>query len=436
MTSHQQQASVRRPMPFRLNLEQLRKQAKELHRAFLAQEPAALARYHRFHSKPRPLTLSEAQWIIAREVGLSNWTQLKAHVTAMQRARNHIAKHLGNLDSDVPTLHVRCGSDIRQTLRTAGFTGDFLEYSDPLCQGPVTSAPNWLEERATFLSNAYGPSIGKERTTILQELQLAEEALHQATERYPRVVLWVEHDSYDQLILARCLALFHHTQPTHLEMVTVNRYPGNERFIGLGQLPPEALLLLWQQRQKLTKEQVVAGSTVWQALQQPEPEMLWRTAEQTQTVLPYLSNAVQRHCQELPERTTGLGLTEKLVLQQLSRQSTSLSNLFHELTFSEEPLPWLGDVMLEHIVQNLSKGREPILTTNDNKLPALGDLYPLMITPLGRSILASNANWLDFSPPVRWLGGTVIEAGKPGWRWDQIAARIVYQETLHTRQLT
>ena len=32
------------------------------------------------------------------------------------------------LDTDVPTLHIRCGSDIRDTLRQAGFGGDFLAY--------------------------------------------------------------------------------------------------------------------------------------------------------------------------------------------------------------------------------------------------------------------------------------------------------------------
>ena len=41
------------------------------------------------------------------------------------------------IDDDLRTLHIRCGSDIRQTLTKAGFVGDFLEYSDPICEGPV-----------------------------------------------------------------------------------------------------------------------------------------------------------------------------------------------------------------------------------------------------------------------------------------------------------
>jgi hypothetical protein len=36
------------------------------------------------------------------------------------------------IDADLRTLHIRCGSDLRDKLRAAGFTGDFLEYSDPV----------------------------------------------------------------------------------------------------------------------------------------------------------------------------------------------------------------------------------------------------------------------------------------------------------------
>nr|WP_294503197.1 hypothetical protein [uncultured Rhodopila sp.] len=60
------------------------------------------------------------------------------------------------MDSDIPTLHIRCGSDIRENLRAAGFTGDFLEYADPICQGPVPDAPDLLEQRAQFLADAFG----------------------------------------------------------------------------------------------------------------------------------------------------------------------------------------------------------------------------------------------------------------------------------------
>lgn len=132
------------------------------------------------------------------------------------------------LDGDCPTLHIRCGSDIRDKLRTAGFTGDFLEYADPVCQGPVPDAPDLLERRARFLADAYGSLMGFTAAQSLKGLQEAERQLHGA-HRYERVVLWFEHDSYDQLLLARCLSCFADgPRPAHLELICIDRHPSVE----------------------------------------------------------------------------------------------------------------------------------------------------------------------------------------------------------------
>jgi hypothetical protein len=40
------------------------------------------------------------------------------------------------IDADLRTLHIRCGTDIRDSLRQVGFVGDFLEYPDPIARGP------------------------------------------------------------------------------------------------------------------------------------------------------------------------------------------------------------------------------------------------------------------------------------------------------------
>ena len=56
------------------------------------------------------------------------------------------------IDDDLRTLHVRCGSDIRDTLTQAGFGGDFLEYSDPVCEGPVPDTPDLTAIRAAYLA--------------------------------------------------------------------------------------------------------------------------------------------------------------------------------------------------------------------------------------------------------------------------------------------
>jgi len=69
----------------------------------------------------------------------------------------------GGEDGDLRTLHIRCGSDIRNGLRRAGFGGAFLEFSDPYCLGPVRNSGSLLAERAAFLAAAMQASAPPDR---------------------------------------------------------------------------------------------------------------------------------------------------------------------------------------------------------------------------------------------------------------------------------
>ena len=232
-------------------------------------------------------------------------------------------------------MHVRCGSDIPASLRDAGFAGDFLEYSDALCQGPVVDDAGWLDRRADFLTQAYGPGVGRGRKEIAVGLVRAETDLQAAASRYERVVLWFEHDSYDQINLSRCLAQFAATPPARLEMVTLEHYPGAMRFIGLGQLPPEALRLLWNDRRPVTPGQARAGAAVWTLFRRNDPTKLAELVASGIPELPYLARAMRRHCQELPWTTDGLSLTGRLILQSLADGPRTIGELFRILMLDQ-----------------------------------------------------------------------------------------------------
>lgn len=68
---------IMRHLPDRPNLDQLRRQARELHSAAAAGDPDATRRLQVVSTKT---TLSAAQLALAREYGFSSWTRLKAVV--------------------------------------------------------------------------------------------------------------------------------------------------------------------------------------------------------------------------------------------------------------------------------------------------------------------------------------------------------------------
>lgn len=419
-------AGERPRVPFRLDLDQQKTRAKELLKALHAGDPDAMQRLREHHPKkpdPTAAVLADAQLVIARELGVPSWPRLRAHVDAMQAARAAIGGPAP--DAETPTLHIRCGSDIHDELREGGFTGDFLEVSDPVCMGPVPDQGDLIATRARFLADSFGATTGQDVAAMTARLTGERDGLAAAAGRYRRVVLWMEHDSYDQLILARCLAAFaEHGVPAVLELASADRFPGSERFIGLGQLPPEGLRLLWGQRRRLGADALDGGRAVWAALRRDDPRGLAELAAAGVPGLPHMAGALRRHLAELPGLADGLSLTERMTLALLAEGDERAGRLFARLMREREPLPWLGDLMYWTILDALGRGREPLYRTAEEA--AEGESFwrrRLAITEAGRGVLARRLDRMTLDPPERWVGGVRIAPGGPVWRWDGEAGR-------------
>jgi len=428
--------------PFRLDLKTQSERAEALFQAAREGDPAALARLAAARTAGDPAAtdpdaydLADAQRAIARELGLGGWPELAEHVAALSLERAGMERERAVMDGgDAPdhgprTLHIRCGSDLAQGLRQAGFAGAYLEYSNPFCQGPVTGEPDRPDEmrrRADFLERSYGAALGLTASQFEKRLRREEDGLAASYRDYERVVLWFEHDSFDQLILLRCLAYFAAHRPAALELVSANRFPGSARFLGLGQLPPEALRLLWAKRSPISEEQLALGRSAWDALKSPDPTGLARIATGESAVLPDLPPALRRHLQELPSVKNGLGLTQELVLSALAERSQTIGDLFQGLLAGREPLPWLGDVMFLHIVEDMAKAQEPPFAISPETAQEPWPRRLLTLTPAGSQTLTGARDWLTLAPPERWVGGVCVKPQARSWRWNEEEGRPVF----------
>lgn len=399
----------------RLNLEQQRKRAKELLKGAHAGEPEALARIAQ-HLRPLPDTpkLVDAQRVIALENGFSSWPRLKHHTEALAFARIHAGVEG---DRDMETVHIRCGSDIQQGLRIAGFLGDFVEFADPFCTGPVPRLPlaEQLLRRGRFVAEAFGIEEGDAVARMRREYAALERL-----DDYDRIVLWFEHDSYDQLILAYLLKRIGELRPKgRVELIAVDGVPGVERFVGIGQLAPEVLAWLWPRRISLDEAHFELGERAWVAITAPTPEPLHQLVNEGTPLLPLMAPALARHLRELPELRSGLGLTERLTLRILrERGPTTLGRAFGELMRVYEPLPYLGDAMFEWMVGRLAEGVVPLVRIEP---PPPGDPWfrgTLYLTNDGERVLSAKTNRLDLAPDERWIGGVVTPGNGGSWCWD------------------
>jgi hypothetical protein len=326
------------------------------------------------------------------------------------------------IDDDLRTLHIRCGSDIRDKLKAAGFVGDFLEYSDPVSEGPVPEGPDLTTLRAAYLAATYGSSMQLTRAEIVARLQAEDQRLT-ASYLYDRVVLWFEHDSFDQLVLARILArLAETTSPPHLELICIDHHPDVPRFNGLGQLSPAALAALWSRRAPVTPEQIALGQAIWTALRQPDPTGLQTIAQTGTPALPIAARALWRHLQELPGAADGLSLTQRIILTILSESPQTIGRIFAAMVQGREPLVWMGDLGVLGTIERMALTDPPVLTIDTGEKP-----FPrtARITEIGRQGLAGTTDYLSLRPAERWVGGVQIEAGQPAWRFDEANRRAV-----------
>jgi hypothetical protein len=317
------------------------------------------------------------------------------------------------MDGDIPTLHIRCGSDIRETLRAAAFSGDFLEYADPICQGPVPDTDDLVEHRARFLADAFGSLMGFTAAQSLARLRDEEQRLDAARFR-DRVVLWFEHDSHDQLILARVLAHFADgSLPGRLELICIDRHPSVERFLGLGQLEPEALAPLWPGRTAVTRAQLELGRAIWAALRRDDPRELQAIAATGTPALPLAAPALRRHLRELPGAGDGLSLTQRLILRILADGGPlSIGRLFAPLQ-RLDPLPFLGDLGFLHIVEQMAPTGTLTIAPGDKPFARMA-----AIMDIGRDVLAGRTDFLSLHPAERWIGGVRIDPSRRAWRID------------------
>ena len=400
-----------------LSLEQQKKRAKDLLHAFRLNDRSALARFQRHSpeplSRPQGPRLHDAQQVIARENGFRKWTDLKSHIDRIDVERQAtIEGRPSALDGGERVLHIRCGEDILHDLALAGFSGDFLTFPDPYVEGPVPrtqSLDEFVRIRAEYLEP--GNPAGLERLYgYYRDLERAHE--------YAVACIWMEHDSFDQLILARLLDFFSEpsARPKRLRMINVTHFPGYERFHGLGQLPAQALRLLWDEFQDVSEEQLVLGVRVWNSVTSSSPEALMEIVRAGTPLLPTMGPALERHLRELPSAKNGLGLSEQLTLQILSDKGTiTLGRLWGWYNGHYEPKPFMGDSGYWKTIQGLASADQPALRIEGE----FNLTSKVELLPFGERLLRNEADWLAAKPAVRWVGSVRIDAGqKLNWRFD------------------
>ncbi len=316
-------------------------------------------------------------------------------------------------------LHITNGDSAADLLRLAGVPGSVTLSADVLHEGPVPAGlppERWRKVRARYIAES-GYEGYDECLARLTEWDRAIDGFRS----YDEVVLWFEHDLFDQLHLIRLLEGFSRREMgwTRLSLVCTGEY--------LGHLEPTDMTALLDARRPATSGQIRLARHAWRVFTSPEPIGLELLLRRDTSDLPYLAGALYRHLEEFPSAHNGLSRTEQQALTAAAMTTAgpvSFEDLFRTTQQMEERI-FLGDLPLLRRLRELASRPRPLLRIDPG---AAGDSFrtlQISMTPTGLAVLEGREDWVHIHGIDRWLGGVHLHGTEARWRWDSRQQRLV-----------
>jgi len=321
-------------------------------------------------------------------------------------------------------LNITNGDSAAGTMSEAGIEGKIIPWRDVLHEGPVDSSlplEELSKQRARFIASnnwddfAHISGDFTERDRVIRQLDYFDE-----------VVLWFEDDLYDQLQLIQLLDFF-------------SRPPARNKKLSIivvdGYIPPLSVAELQKleaKRPPVRQEQLDLAQRAWKAFGSKDPTSIEKLLDESTSALPYLARALTRELEEFPSTVNGLSRSEREALSAIRDGHNTPVAAFLEVAKKQESI-FLGDLVFYSYLERLSGRDNPLVTLKDGS-PVIAPSSTvsrefveseLVLTPLGRDVLAGKKDWQAINNKSRWLGGVEIVPGKGGWRWDPSERRLI-----------
>lgn len=312
-------------------------------------------------------------------------------------------------------LHIANGSATTDLIAAAGIPGTLSIWADPLYEGPVPAGltdAELVDVRGRYLG---GDDPDSDPVNDLRRWR----AVIADHDSYEELILWFEHDLFDQLNLIQVLTWIveHLSVPKRVSLVLVGSFPGRPEFHGLGELTPGELASLLDTRQPISEAQYTLAQTSWSAFRASTPHALDDLRHNDTSALPYLSAAILRFLQEYPWTRDGLSRTERRLLELAQGRDVKLSVAFPRMHDGEKAY-YVTDLSVAGLAATLSSTSPPLLhlkrpDTSENALHGT-----VTATEVGSAVLAGTRDRVLTCGVDRWLGGVHLQSEGNLWRWD------------------
>lgn len=315
-------------------------------------------------------------------------------------------------------LNITNGDAAIGVMRKAGIAGDFLPWRDVLHEGPVPAHAS-LQELSAIRARYIADCGWAEPDEAARQFRQRDETIAGFHE-HEEVILWFEHDLYDQLQLLQLLDFFSGRDlgRTDLNMICVDEY--------LGLMSPGRMGEVRALKRPVSADQLRLGKRAWSAFCAPDPLGWHALLDEDTSALPFLAGAVLRHLQQFPSVENGLGRTQRQILKAVRSGAQKPGEIFEADQAMEERL-FMGDSSFWIYLSNLAASPSPLLNLANESKHLINNefinstafqMQTFALTDAGSQVLAHRLDAISLRGIDRWLGGAHLTADCH-WRWDE-----------------
>jgi len=251
-------------------------------------------------------------------------------------------------------LHILNGDSTKSIFNKSTLKGDILVWREMLCEGQIdlnVGNDVFWTKRYAFFEKELGISKLEYYDTTIKEILPIEDL-----EGYDEVVLWFEYDLFCQInLIALCTYLLDSYRKDILYyLVCTGKEKGKSNLHALSDYAPESYTNLYDNRLKLTRNDLLFAQKSWNLFVENNPKSLEAFDFNKNKKFRYLQKAVAQHLKRFPAEN-GRNQIGNKILQLINTEKFTEKQIINEMLLwqKEETVYGFADIQYSHIFKKL-----------------------------------------------------------------------------------
>ena len=224
-----------------------------------------------------------------------------------------------------------------------------MTWHEMLCEGPTVEeidTHNFVSVRKAFLNTFYDIDI--DEYEFHKELEIFDDI-----EKYSEIILWFEYDLFCHINLIAVISLLQQKQvKLPLYLVCSGRIQGKSEFKGLPELNENQLLSHYNNKVKLTQDDIKLACDLWKIYCTDNHNLLEPFIVK-ESSFKYLSSCLKAHLKRFPDSKNGLCRLEKHILEIVKNNHIKSKHHLLGYILNYQGYYGYGDLQITRMIENL-----------------------------------------------------------------------------------